>query len=210
MKYMSYYEDSSKMSQGEYICLKRETKKEKPNRVQGMVIRKLEFIHAIGHVPNREDLPSYAICMRDNKEEHLYLEKKKIQNNVIYKNKVKISTDEVQRILSGDIVWMKDSQNTLFRDVYLQMTINHMEVGGIQEFDREVWKCGKDSCVVFDLRIQRLIGKEADFFEGSKVRIDCLPSNQIHVTYRRDKTIPRMIANILQNQEQVSGDYAFA
>ncbi len=98
----------------------------------------------------------------------------------------------------------------LVRDLYRQMTINGLELGGLKEYERKVYQSEKDSRIVFDERIQRIIGKHVTLFEEEGMRVDCLFGHQVHISYRRDKTIPRMIANMVQNQEQVSEDFAFA
>lgn len=210
MEYMSYYEEINKIQRADYEKIKKQMLESHTKNFQAITIRKIEFVNVAGYLSAENDLPRYYICMKNRNEDFIYIEKKGRLNNAVYKNCLNISKEECKKILAGEIEWMKDSSQLLLNDVYRQITINGMELGGMKDYFREVYQCSKDKRMVFDTRIQRIMGKEIQFFEDDGMRVDCLFENHVKLSYRRDKTIPRMIANMMQNQEQITGEFAFA
>lgn len=212
MKYMSYYEENGRITKNDYRRIEKTLLEEAPEKFEKMLLRKMEFVNVEGYISREEELPRYYFCRKtkENQEELLYLEKKNIQNGVVYKNCCTLSREECQAALDGNISWMKEHDHPLVRDLYRQITINGLELGGLKEYERKVYQYKKDSRIVFDERIQRIVGKRVSLLEEEGMRVDCLFGHQVHISYRRDKTIPRMIANMVQNQELVSEDFAFA
>ena len=212
MKYMSYYEENGRITKNDYRRIEKTLQEEAPDKFERMLLRKMEFVNVEGYISRDEELPRYYLCRKtkENHEEFLYLEKKNVQNGVVYKYCCTLTREECQAVMDGNIVWMQEHEHPLVRDLYRQMTINGLELGGLKEYERKVYQSTKDSRIVFDERIQRIIGKHVTLFEEEGMRVDCLFGHQVHISYRRDKTIPRMIANMVQNQEQVSEDFAFA
>jgi len=210
MKYVSYYQENSNITRDDYNRILQVMEDEPEEQIQVMTIRKIEFTNIAGYSKSDdEEETRYSICMADNDENSIYLEKKVIAKQVIFKNSCKLSKEECLQIIEGDIYWMQNNEHALINDLYWQMTINKRKPEGIREYAREIYQYGKNSQVVFDKRIKKEISQEADFFSKEGLYIDCLPQNQIRCSYRRNRTIPRMIANMMQSQEQV-GEFAFA
>ena len=59
------------------------------------------------------------------------LEKKYMQMHIWHRACAKLSRTDCDRILRGDIEWMKDSKEALFQDFYLQATLNHLSPGNV-------------------------------------------------------------------------------
>ena len=57
-------------------------------------------------------------------------------------------------MIHKDIKWMADSENLLFRDLYLQMTINQKWPGVIVDYTRQAYRLAGGDFLVFDTSIQ--------------------------------------------------------
>lgn len=75
---------------------------------------------------NQENTDSYCVMMTDWDTDHLILEKKSKREGLISKSYTRLSEEEFERILDGDYEWMASARESIFRDFYLQLTINQL------------------------------------------------------------------------------------
>ena len=126
MKYMSYYEENGRITKNDYRRIEKTLQEEAPDKFERMLLRKMEFVNVEGYISRDEELPRYYLCRKtkENHEEFLYLEKKNVQNGVVYKYCCTLTREECQAVMDGNIVWMQEHEHPLVRDLYRQMTIN--------------------------------------------------------------------------------------
>ncbi len=199
MKYLTYYENDEIISTKDYReAVEELNRKNKGREVQRFVLRKYAFIFSLDEV--RDD-SKYYLCKKHGDSLEVYLEKKNTEENLICKQIETITEAEGERILQGDIGWMKDDERPLVRDFYLQSTLNGLAYSHMKEFEREVYHYEKQDYVVFDKAVRR----QMDHYF-----LECLFEDDVQVRVRRAKTIPRYILNMLVNIEPASEQWAYA
>lgn len=199
MKYLTYYENGEIISTKDYKEAVAKLKiKNKKDTVQKYILQKYAFSFCLTDV---EDSSQYYLCKKKSNDLQVYLEKKSVQGNLVCKQREEISEQEGERILRGEIQWMKEDERTLVRDFYLQSTLNELKYSHMMEFVREVYHYDKQDYVVFDKAVRRQVDQ---YF------LECLFEDDVKVSVRRAKTIPRYILNILANIEPVTEQWVYA
>ncbi|MBU9725318.1 VTC domain-containing protein [Diplocloster modestus] len=201
MKYTTYYEDSCMIGYSGYEQMKAMVERENPNGIlEHVKVRKLKFENT--EIENQrlagdEGIPLYSICLKNLDENRLYLEKKSRQNQVTYKSYTKLTREECEKILNGDVEWMKTHKKSLCRDFYLQYTINNLRPTRVREYEREIGKCKDNNYITFNLNIRTALDKNVDLFAEEIDMMDCLSEDKVAVSYKKETKIPRVIANVL-------------
>lgn len=201
MKYTTYYEDNCTVSYGSYEQMKELVERENPNgELERVTVRKIKFENT--EIENRRlagegGIPVYYLCLKDRDDKRLYLEKKSRQNGMTYKTYTNLTREEAEKILAGDVEWMKNHKKALCRDFYLQYTINHLRPGRMKEYEREIGKYQGGCYIVFNLSIRTCVGKKQDLFARDPEMVDCLSHYKVAVSYKKESRIPRVITNVL-------------
>ena len=154
MQYTMYYEEQQKIDYDEYGRLKQQLlQKEENQKFEKYTLRKLKFR---GDESN-DAVPHYYLCVKNQDEDAIYLEKKYMQMHIWHRACAKLNRTDCDRILRGDIEWMKDSKEALFQDFYLQATLNHLSPGNVIEYQKERLKC-KEGYVAFVKKVRCVVG----------------------------------------------------
>ena len=199
MKYLTYYENDEIISTKDYKeAVAKLRMKNRKDTVQKYILHKYAFSFCL---PDVEDSSQYYLCKKKSDSLQVYLEKKSVQGNLVCKQREEISEQEGEQILRGEIQWMKEDEMTLVRDFYLQSTLNELRYSHMMEFVREVYHYDKQDYVVFDKAVRRQVDQ---YF------LECLFEDDVKVSVRRAKTIPRYILNILANIEPVTEQWVYA
>ena len=85
-------------------------------------------------VNNRE---KFRIRCYNDDYTNINLEKKVKTNGLGYKRKARLSADQVQAILNGDISWLVDTGNELLGEFYVKMLLDRLEPKSIVDYTRE-------------------------------------------------------------------------
>ena len=199
MKYLTYYENDEIISTKDYKeAVAKLRMKNRKDTVKKYILHKYAFSFCL---PDVEDSSQYYLCKKKSDSLQVYLEKKSVQGNLVCKQREEISEQEGEQILRGEIQWMKEDERTLVRDFYLQSTLNELRYSHMMEFVREVYHYDKQDYVVFDKAVRRQVDQ---YF------LECLFEDDVKVSVRRAKTIPRYILNILANIEPVTEQWVYA
>jgi len=207
MKYTMYYKECNMITTEKYELMKQNILEEQnKKKFDNYTLRKLQFIG----LSNLETSPNYSLCIKDLDDTKIYLEKKYTQNDINYKKCMALTREECQKILDGDILWLKNHKKELLADFYRQTTLNCLRPGHLTDYKCELIKCKKEGYVKFLKKINRAVGTENGLFDKPDMTISCLNEGRVLVTYKKEITLPDMINNMLQNQEEQTEDLAFA
>lgn len=199
MKYLTYYENNEIISANDYKeAVAKLEMKNKKDTVQKYILHKYAFSFSLAEV---KDSSQFYLCKKKSDSLQIYLERKNVQGNLVSKQREEIREEEGEQIFKGDIEWMKEDERPLVRDFYLQSTLNGLEYSHMMEFVREVYHYDKQDYVVFDKAVRRQVDQ---YF------LECLFEDDVKVSVRRAKTIPRYILNMLANIEPVSEQWVYA
>lgn len=186
MQYAMYYEEQQQISQDEYGKMKQQILlREGERKFESYTLRKLKFT---GNDAD-ETVAHYYLCVKDQSEQQIYLEKKYMQNHIWHRACAKVTKESCGQILRGEIDWMKNSKEALFRDFYLQATLNHLSPGRVIEYQREMLKC-KDGYVMFNKKINCIVGGWGNLFWPEAMSIHCLDEDKVLVVYKKKVNLP--------------------
>lgn len=207
MKYVTYYEESDMLSKEKYKELKQELLTGNTNtKLERYTLRKLQFS---GNT-TQEAVPNYFLCMRNRDENQIYLEKKYLQGGIYYKKCIKLTKEECDKILNGELEWMKEHKEKVLAEFYLQLVLNHLSPGFMTEYKRERIRSKKEKSITFSKSVRRAVGTKSSLFEDPEIFISCLDEKKVQTTYRKTANLPDVIINMLQTQEEPAEEYGYA
>ncbi len=218
MKYTTYQEEDQIISRTDYINERNKVNKSDDNEsINTTILRILLFDSKnnnfedenilIGREQNKD---IYCICIRNQNLNEIYLEKKGNRNGVIYKTFVLITREECEKILTGEIEWLKNHEIQIFNDLYLQITINQLIPKTIVDYKREIHKLNDKSFVVFDKSIKTARVEGLNFFDSKLVLVEKLSKGSIILRYKQELVIPSVVSSILALSESFKTKLAFS
>lgn len=214
MKYTTYCEDSRVIMERQLGQAMKNIEKEKVlSEFEFAVVRKLAFEPAdpsCGGGNDAADRPVYSLCMKNFDEERLYLEKKIVQNNIVYKSFASITKDEAKKILAGDVTWMQTHAAALFQDFYRQYTLNGLRHGYITQSEKEIRSYRDKSCLVVNRAVKRASLWKEDFFDPEAELFEGQSCDKARLQYKRPVTIPLAIANIVHTSSEQCSRLAYS
>lgn len=199
MEYVTYYEERNTITVGKYQQIRQNLLSgEQQCSLEKNTLRKLKFIGNESQAAHAD----YALCIKNGDDEQIYLEKKYIQNGLHFKSTLKLSREECQQILDGDLDWMKDHKKDLLSDFYRQITLNHLCPGYMTEYERETAHRKKGECLIFCRKISRAVGITNRLFDEPKMAFQCLDEGKILVTYKKEVKLPKIFGGLFTGQEE--------
>ncbi len=155
----------------------------------------------------------FCIVMKNFQNNELYLEKRTIDNGMIFKSFIKISKKEADKILNGQMQWMKHSKSVLIHDFYLESMINKLELVSISETSKDVCTQirGFDGIVFkHSIRNTRIDEYDGQFFDANLPMIDMINCDSVLYSYRRYIHIPQAVSNIVHIQSSPVSEVAYS
>ena len=212
MKYVTYREDNVTVSEEKCERVKKSiTQGREKVKWYQYILKKLRFASEEGKKgKEKESIPRFYLCQIKHRKEKLYMEKKYQQNGIYFKNREEMTEEECRNILNGKVEWMKNHKKQIFREFYLQYTLNKIRPWHITEYEREtaVDPCGE--YLTFNKKIYRIAGGVIDLFDEEGIRISCLTEGRVMVSSKKLITLPAILREILQNVEDSMEMAAFA
>ena len=146
----------------------------------------------------------YSINIYDRDIHHMILNKQSNRDGTIYRQYTYLTVPQCESIIHKDIGWMKDSDQPLFRDLYLEMTINQKWPGVIVDCQRQIFSVGRGGdFLIFDRKIEstydiRLESKNAGDLAGESFAMEPrLEPQKVVMTYRQGMGMPQFLANMI-------------
>ncbi|WP_353093526.1 polyphosphate polymerase domain-containing protein [Tissierella praeacuta] len=193
---------------GDYYILKSRLKKimkldKNSKENDGYFIRSIYFddindkalFEKISGINHRE---KYRIRFYNNDTSVIKLEKKIKDNGLTKKFSSLISKEECEKILEGDIEWIKFTNRSLLKEFYTRMKSDLFKPRTIVDYNREayIYPVGNVR-VTFDKLISSgLFSKE--IFNENLPTMDSLDPQLIILEIKYDEFLPSVIADIIQ------------
>lgn len=214
-----YYEENNIIPKKEYkniIDTLHKEKKFRPAKIS--VVRKVCFDRELNYLTdavsvNHENSDSYCVIMTDWDTEHLILEKKSKREGLISKSHARLSEEQFERILDGDYEWLATARESLFRDFYLQLTVNQLRPGVVVDYERQAFRMNsKKEYMVFDLSIRStyLFTKDTVLSPLLEQK-ERLEKQQVVMTYKQMAELPGFIyhmTGIEQKSQRLIPEFA--
>jgi hypothetical protein len=206
MKYITYYEERTEITNRKYMeFINKRYNGEGKVAGQGVrndfKVRKMRFFNpAESLFIQKNDLPKYYITLHNINSKYVYLEKKTVQNELIYKASAKITKEQCNQILKNDITWMQNHKEEVVRDFYRQLCFNRMKPGYITEYVREIFYLSKKDYIIFDKNVAKAAGNCEDFFANDMIMIQCLGNGKIMCTSHHAAKMPLITEKLIEQQ----------
>lgn len=211
MKCTAYFEENEIITYDKYekalekLCSTEEVTRD-------IVVRKALFRANTDSFLNDERV-YFSICMKNGSNDELFLEKKTIDNRLVFKSFTKLSKREAERILSGNYQWMKHNKKALFQDFYLESEINQLKLVSISDSVKDV--CGQirglDGIVFKHSMRSTNVGKyNNQFFDKNLPMTDAFNCDNVIYSYRRYVHIPNAVSSISHLQGTTKNAVAYS
>lgn len=211
MKCVTYYEQNEWLDYEQYELAKEDLLQEiKRNVEQDVSLRKVVYGHAKDEEKGsfEEGIAVFSICMKNWKDSELYVEKKSKHAQMIFKSFAKVSRKDCDRVLAGDVEWMKHSSRNLLKEFYNEITINGIGPSCIMEVEKDVFGEIKGSkhpvSIVFKKAARYGVGPNMDFFSRTLPMADCYNCDRVLMSCKKRIQIPSAVSQIIHMQNTKS------
>lgn len=151
----------------------------------------------------QQNFDCYSINIKRPDDSRFQVERQSFREGTYYSSYTYVDKAQCEKILCGDVQWMKDCQDALLEELYVQMTVNCISPGVIVRYEREIYRMhGSGDMIIFDKSIQSSydFGSQ-DVLKGSAAMKERLQKDCIVMTYHKPILVPRVIASILNFKE---------
>lgn len=152
-----------------------------------------------------DDNLEYQIIMRNGDTRHMHLVARRKQDGAICKKSVWLLKEDCERILEGDIEWIKKENNLALYDFYYYLkeagaTPQLMTESISQIFDFP----HSNNCVLAQTSKRLLHATPEDFFVKKLSGTELIKPGKIHMIYRTEHLFPEgamQMMNLVNNPE---------
>ncbi|MCH1625970.1 polyphosphate polymerase domain-containing protein [Fredinandcohnia quinoae] len=149
----------------------------------------------------------FRVRLYDFNSDLLNLEKKSKRNNLTYKQKCSITSEEYEKIRAGDIAWMEGDSRLLIQDLFIQMNLTQLKPVTVVDYEREVFIYEHGNVrVTFDSSIKTSF-RNNDVLNPDLAMIDTNPDIVI-LEVKYDEFLPDVIKYLLQLGDRRKGTYS--
>ena len=141
----------------------------------------------------------YSIVMIDGDMDHLMVEKKSRRDGIVYKSYAPLEKSECDRLLRGDVRWLRDSVYPVLNSLYLEVTINQLRVGVVVEYEREKYRLnGTEDYIEFDFSIRSVYGRRLEVLSPELPMKERLAPDHIVMTYKQSVSMPKFMEKVFK------------
>lgn len=158
----------------------------------------------VNGVNNRE---KFRIRCYNRDESFIRLEKKSKINGLCNKLQARLTREEAERIIHGDIEWMKDSGRALVVEFYAKMRFGLLKPKVIVDYTREpyIFKAGNVR-ITFDYNIKTGLAN-LNMFDFDEPTVTA-QAESILLEVKYDEFLPEVIQSALQEGGRRSGSFS--
>lgn len=153
------------------------------------------------------DRDKFRVRLYDLNTDFLNLEKKSKRNNLTYKQKCRITSEEYERIRVGDINWMETDSRPLIHELFVQMNLYQLKPLTVVDYEREVfiYKYGNVR-VTFDSSIKTSL-RNNDVLNLHLPMVETNPDIVV-LEVKFDEYLPTVIKQLLQVSDRKHSAYS--
>ena len=150
-------------------------------------------------VPKRH---KFRIRFYNDNHEFIRLEKKSKIRGLCLKDSEKITKEECEKIINGDIEYLRDSNKKLFIDLYSEMKGNLLRPKTIVDYTREayIYPIGNVR-ITFDKSVRTGLNN-INMFDDNLATIETIDNKYIVLEVKFDEFLPQIIRDIIQVKER--------
>ena len=150
-------------------------------------------------VPKRH---KFRIRFYNDNHEFIRLEKKSKIRGLCLKDSEKITKEECEKIINGDIEFLRDSNKKLFIDLYSELKGNLLRQKTIVDYTREayIYPIGNVR-ITFDKSVRTGLNN-INMFDDNLATIETIDNKYIVLEVKFDEFLPQIIRDIIQVKER--------
>lgn len=150
-------------------------------------------------IPKRD---KFRIRFYNDNHEFIRLEKKSKIRGLCLKDSEKITKEECEKIINGDIEFLRDSNKKLFIDLYSEIKGNLLRPRTIVDYTREayIYPIGNVR-ITFDKSIRTGLNN-INMFDDNLPTIETIDNKYIVLEVKFDEFLPQIIRDIIQVKER--------
>ncbi len=150
-------------------------------------------------IPKRD---KFRIRFYNDNHEFIRLEKKSKIRGLCLKDSEKITKEECEKIINGDIEFIRDSNKKLFIDLYSEIKGNLLRPRTIVDYTREayIYPIGNVR-ITFDKSIRTGLNN-INMFDKNLPTIETIDNKYIVLEVKFDEFLPQIIRDIIQVKER--------
>ena len=138
------------------------------------------------------------------------LEKKSKMNGLCHKVSASISAQECEKILAGDIEFLRDSSKKLFNELYVKMKDQLIKPRTIVDYIREAYIYEPGNVrITFDKKIRTGI-KGTDFLNQNIVTVGIIGNEYMVLEVKYDEFLPSIIHECIQTPRRATSISKYA
>lgn len=144
----------------------------------------------------------FRIRFYNDNHEFIRLEKKSKIRGLCLKDSEKITKEECEKIINGDIEFLRDSNKKLFIDLYGEIKGNLLRPKTIVDYKREayIYPIGNVR-ITFDKSIRTGLNN-INMFDDNLPTIETIDNKYIVLEVKFDEFLPQIIRDIIQVRER--------
>jgi len=141
-------------------------------------------------------------------DSYIVLEKKSKFNQLCGKNSCRVTREEVETLLRGDIQWLTEKNDPLCDELYAKMRTHLLRPKVIVDYSRRAFVYGPGNVrVTLDEDIRTGLGS-LDFFNPDLTMIPADVTHPIVLEVKYDRYLPDPIRLAVQLQDRRTGNYS--
>ncbi|KKI92971.1 molecular chaperone [Bacillus sp. SA1-12] len=140
----------------------------------------------------------YRVRIYEKDDHVINLERKSKRNNLTYKSKCQITRAEFEKMRTTDILWMKQDERALIRDLFFEMQNHQIKPKTVVDYEREALMYPYGNVrVTFDTKVQSSL-QNTDMFNKHLPMVDVLEPSLVILEVKYDEYLPDAIKLLLQ------------
>lgn len=138
----------------------------------------------------------YRIRIYNHSDTFIKFERKTKIHNYILKDSIRITRDEADRIIAGDVGFLSDSKHKLLRDFYRKTRCNIMRPVTVVEYDREAYVHPVGNVrITFDTGLRMGLAS-ISFFDCNICTMSVVKESDIVLEVKYDDLLPVFICGL--------------
>lgn len=203
MAYGIYYERYEDMSLNKYqkfminLALRQDCE-----MLESVYTRKL--IYQKPQEKKMEDSLEYQIIMKNGDTKHMHLVARRKQDGAICKKSVWLLKEDCERILNGEINWIKEENNVALYDFYYYLKEGYQPQRMTESKSQILDFPGSNHCILIQTSKRLLETSPEDFLVKKLDGQELIKPGKVHIIYRTEYTFPEgamRMMNMVSNPE---------
>ncbi len=139
----------------------------------------------------------YRMRIYNCSDEYIKFERKSKRDQYVFKESVRLTREEAERIIAGDIAFLANSENNLLKTFYLESRNTLMRPVVMVEYYREAYVHPVGNVrITFDIELRTALGPVA-FFDPKTFTMEVKEEQGVILEIKFDDVLPQHIRGLL-------------